>query len=287
MIYQIPQLFPTSNVKNLVICIPAPGGKKEFSPIISDCIPDLHFNGDSQCFPMYWFEDTGVKREGSNYQKLLELDDSDEPRQKYIKKDGVSDFIIEKVRRQYKDTNLSKEDVFYYVYGILHSPEYCKTFSNDLKKELPRIPLVETFKEFQAFSKAGRKLADLHLNYETVPPFKGIKVTGAESKSFKVTKMKFPQKDQKDTIIYNSKITISGIPEKAYRYVVNGKSAVEWIMERYQVSTDSDSGITNDPNDWTDEVGNPRYILDLLISVINVSVQTVDIVEGLPKLKFE
>ncbi len=99
--------------------------------------------------------------------------------------------------------------------------------------------------------------------------------------------MRFPKKDQKDTIIYNSKITISNIPEKAYEYVVNGKSAIEWIMERYQVTIHKDSGIKNDPNDWAEEVGNPRYILDLLLSIINVSVQTVDIVDGLPKLEFE
>jgi predicted helicase len=134
---------------------------------------------------------------------------------------------------------------------------------------------------------AGRKLADLHLNYETVSPYPDVKVTGTEGKYFAVGKMKFPKKDQKDTIIFNSKITISGIPDKGYQYIVNGKSAIEWIMERYQIKTDSDSGITNDPNDWAKEVGNPRYILDLLLSIINLSVQTVDIVDGLPELKFE
>ena len=100
-----------------------------------------------------------------------------------------------------------------------------------------------------------------------------------------VQKMRFPKKDQKDTIFYNSKITLSNIPDKAYKYVVNGKSAIEWIMDRYQIKVDKKSGIKNDPNDWAKEVGNPRYILDLLLSVINVSVKTVDIVEGLPTLK--
>ena len=99
--------------------------------------------------------------------------------------------------------------------------------------------------------------------------------------------MRFPSKGQKDTILYNSKITVSNIPAKAYEYVVNGKSAIEWIMERYQVTTHKDSGIRNDPNDWADEVQKPRYILDLLLSIINVSVQTVDIVEQLPKVKFD
>ena len=133
----------------------------------------------------------------------------------------------------------------------------------------------------------GRQLADLHINYESVPPYAGVQVTGTDSGFFRVQKMRFPKKGKKDTIIYNSKITVSNIPAEAYEYVVNGKSAIEWIMERYQVKVDKASGIKNDPNDWADEVGNPRYILDLLLSIINVSVQTVDLVNGLPKLEFE
>ena len=152
---------------------------------------------------------------------------------------------------------------------------------------LPKLPLVEDVKDFWAFSKAGRQLADLHLNYETVPAYPEVNVVGAETNNFLVDKMRFPKKGQKDTIIYNNHIVISNIPEKAYEYVVNGKSAIEWIMERYQITTHKDSGITNNPNDWANEVGNPRYILDLLLSIINVSVQTVDIVDNLPKVSFE
>ena len=136
------------------------------------------------------------------------------------------------------------------------------TFANDLRKMLPRIPLVDSVKDFWAFSKAGRKLAGLHVDYEDVPPYSEVTVSG-DNGNYHVTKMKFPKKGVKDTIIYNSQITISNIPEKAYEYVVNGKSAIEWIMERYQIKTDKKSGITNDPNDWCDEVNNPRYILDL------------------------
>lgn len=131
------------------------------------------------------------------------------------------------------------------------------------------------------------KQAELHINYEAVPAYEGCTVTGAESGVFTVEKMRFPKKDQKDTIHYNSRITITNIPAQAYEYVVNGKSAIEWIMERYAVTTHKESGIKNDPNDWATEVGNPRYILDVLLSVINVSVQTVDIVQSLPKLNFE
>ncbi|HLT41762.1 MAG TPA: type ISP restriction/modification enzyme, partial [Sphingobacteriaceae bacterium] len=131
-----------------------------------------------------------------------------------------------------------------------------------------------------------RQLAELHIHYEAVPPYEGVQVTGAESEFYTVEKMRFLKKNQKGTILYNSKITVSNIPAKAYDYVVNGKSAIEWIMERYAVTIHKASGIKNDPNDWAEEVGNPRYILDLLLSIINVSVQTVEIVKGLPSLEF-
>jgi predicted helicase len=176
------------------------------------------------------------------------------------------------------------------VYGFLHSKEYRETFANDLKKMLPRLPLVEAVKDFWAFSKAGRKLAELHLNYETVAPCPDVTVTGDDGKTYTLEQTRFPKgkkaKDCPDTINYNSKITVSNIPAKAYEYVVNGKSAIEWIMERYAVTTHKESGIINDPNDWAKEVGNPTYILDLLLSIINVSVQTVDIVNNLPKVDF-
>ena len=214
----------------------------------------------------------------------------------FIRRDAISDFILERAKRIY-GKNVTKEDIFYYVYGFLHSNEYRETFANDLKKMLPRLPLVEEVKDFWAFSKAGRKLADLHLNYETVAPFEDTKVSGDDGKFYTVDKMRFGKKtadensksknvDDKSIINYNNKITISNIPAKAYEYVVNGKSAIEWIMERYQVSTHKESGITNNPNDWATETGNPRYILDLLLSVINVSMQTVEIVNSLPKVDF-
>ena len=285
MVYQIPQLFPTPEHKNLVICIPAPGGKKEFSVLITDCIPDLHLNGDSQCFPLYYYEEIGIKSEKNASQTLLETYDS-EPVNKFKKIDGISDHILEKAKKAYGVSSLTKEDIFYYVYGILHSTNYRKAYFNDLNKMLPRIPLIDNTADFWSFSKAGRKLADLHLNYETTPPCSDVKVSGTEDEYFTISKMRFPQKDQKDTIIYNSKIIVSGIPDKVYQYIVNGKSAVEWIMERYQIAPNSDSGIINDPNDWAKEVGNPRYILDLLLSIINLSVKTVDIVDNLPELKF-
>lgn len=229
-------------------------------------------------FPLYVYEENNKSQKN-----IFDLDlDND-----YIKRDGITDFILEQSRKLYGAKNITKEDIFYYVYGFLHSPDYRETFSNDLKKMLPRLPLVDDVRDFWSFSKSGRELAELHLNYEQVPRFDGVKVVGEDSGFFKVEKMRFPKKDQKDTIIYNSKIVIQDIPLEAYEYMVNGKSAIEWVMERYQITTHKESQITNDPNDWSEEVGNPRYILDLLLSVINVSVQTVEIVKNLPKLKFD
>lgn len=277
MQYQVPKLMPKGDSKNLLICIPAPGNKKDFSTLITNLTPDIHLNGDNQCFPLYYYE------EKETIQSSL-FDGAGEG--KYIRRDGVSDFIFKRAIEQY-GKSVTKEDIFFYVYGILHSPEYREIFANDLKKMLPRIPLVERPKDFWAFSKAGRQLAELHINYESVSAHPDVVIEGEESEFYTVEKMRFPKKDQKYIIIYNSRITLSNIPEKAYQYVVNGKPAIEWIMERYQVKTDKKSGIKNDPNDWSAEVGNPRYILDLLLSVINVSTQTVDIVNDLPKLDFD
>ena len=274
-----PKLFPKKNTKNIVICV-SPSPNDGLSLLISDEISNLHFNGDTQCFPLYYYEENNTVQKG-----LFDEGSSSE----YIRRDGVSDFILERAKKQY-GKNVTKEDVFYYVYGFLHSPEYRELFANDLKKMLPRLPLLEDVRDFWAFSKAGRKLAELHLNYETVPAYEGVTIKQPDviyqmttDEMYRVTKMRFPKKDQKDTIIYNGNITINNIPAKAYDYVVNGKSAIEWIMERYQITIHKDSGIKNDPNDWSTEVEKPSYIFDLLLSVINVSVQTVEIVEGLPK----
>ncbi|MCA6392195.1 MAG: DEAD/DEAH box helicase [Cytophagales bacterium] len=274
--YQLPKLFPNVNLDNLVIAICGAGVSKDFSIIITNKIPDLQLIANGQVFPLYFYEENNSKQKG--------IFDED-TQQDYIRRDAISNFILEKSQKIY-GKNVTKEDIFYYVYGFLHSKEYRETFANDLKKMLPRLPLLEEVKDFWIFSKAGRKLAELHLNYESVEPFADVVVTGDDGKFYLVEKMRFPKKDQKDSIIYNSKITISNIPAKAYEYVVNGKSSIEWIMERYQITTHKESGIVNNPNDWSTEVGNPRYILDLLLSVINVSVQTVDIVNDLPKINF-
>jgi len=287
------RFFPNKEIINLVICITGIGSRQEFCCLITNKIPNLDSLEKTQAFPLYYYE------EPKTTQKSL-FDDPNET--DYIRRDAISDFIYEKAKKQY-GKNVTKEDIFYYVYGFLHSKDYRETFASDLKKMLPKLPLVDDVKDFWAFSKAGRQLAELHLNYENVEHYKGVVTLynnipqdeiekGLKGKdmntiNYEVQKMRFPKKGQKDTIIYNNQITVANIPEKAYEYIVNGKSAIEWIMERYQITTHKDSGVTNNPNDWATETGNPKYILDLLLSIINVSVQTVDIVEALPKLNFE
>ena len=237
-------------------------------------IPDFHLHSDGvQCFPLYYYE----KR--SAYHPTL----FDTGNEEYTRKDGITNFILERCRESY-GPKVTKEDIFYYVYGLLHSPDYRKAFAADLKKMLPRIPLVEKPADFWAFSKAGRTLADLHLNYETQPACGEVVVEGAEQGNFHVEKMRFPDKKDKSVIEFNPWIKLTNIPLEAYDYVVNGRSAIEWVMERYQIKTDKASGITNDPNDWAQEQGKPRYILDLLLSVITVSLETMKIVGKLPKL---
>lgn len=281
-VYQIPQLFPNTESKNLLICF---SSAKNPSVLITDCIPDLHYVGDSQCFPLYWYEE-------NKHQQMSLFDD--ESNADFIRHDGISDWILKEVRKRFGDTkSLTKEHIFYYVYGLLHSQGYRERFADDLKKSLPRIPIMDRVDDFMSFYKAGKELAELHLNYEIVEPCPTVNVeysvhpNDITDEDFYVEKMRFPSKEQKDTIIYNGKIRLTNIPKEAYDYVVNGKSAIEWLMERYAVTIDKNSLIKNDPNDWGKEHGKPRYILDLMLSVINVSVKTMQIVNSLPTLRFE
>ncbi|WP_415965680.1 type ISP restriction/modification enzyme, partial [Desulfovibrio piger] len=276
IVSQMPKLFPSLEVKNIVICVPGIGNTKDFSVHIIDIIRDLDTYGGVQCFPLYYYEKRSV------YHPTL----FDTGNEEYTRKDGITNFILERCRESY-GPKVTKEDIFYYVYGLLHSPDYRKAFAADLKKMLPRIPLVEKPADFWAFSKAGRALADLHLNYETQPACGEVVVVGAEQGNFHVEKMRFPDKKDKSVIEFNPWIKLTNIPLEAYGYVVNGRSAIEWVMERYQIKTDKASGITNDPNDWAQEQGKPRYILDLLLSVITVSLETMKIVEKLPILSIK
>ena len=226
------------------------------------------------------------------------------------RKDGITDaglahfadFYTEQRVAQGECQSISKEDVFYYIYGLLHSEDYKTRYADNLTKELPRIPRVKKYADFIAFVQAGRALAELHVNYENVPMYPvnfvggALAVKGLEDKDFYLTKMKFGKgpgvdeegktiKYDKTTVIYNAKITMTDIPLEAYDYIVNGKPALEWVMERQSVSTHKDSGIVNDANDWAIEtMGNARYPLELFQRVITVSIETMKIVNGLPKL---
>ena len=275
------QMNETFTNKNVAICVsPSNNG---LSVLITDAPLDIHYNGDTKYFALYWYEETA--KEASSQMNLFASNQENEE-DKYIRHDGITDFIHNLAKEKYGH-KVTKEDIFYYVYGILHSEDYRIKFAADLKKMLPRIPLVDKVEDFWAFSNAGRDLAKLHLNYEDQAPLASVKVIGEESEIFTVDKMRFKSKEDKSEIIYNPYIRITNIPEIAYEYVVNGRSAIEWILEKYQVTTDKASGIKNDPNDWAKEHNKPRYILDLLLSVISLSVATVKIVKGLPKLNFE
>lgn len=276
---QFKELFSSGN-ENLLICLKGVGDK-DFSCLITNTITDLQVIFNDQCFPLYWYEE----KKSSTQQDIFAM--STEPQKKeYIRHDGVTDYILHEAREKYRTNAITKEDIFYYVYGFLHSEEYRKQFAADLKKMLPRLPLVENAVDFKAFSEAGRKLADLHLNYEKRPKPEQV-IVERNANDYIVEKMKFKSKQDKSVIVYNNHITIKNIPLEAYDYVVNGRSAIEWIMERYQVKIDKASQIKNDPNDWAKEHNDPTYILDLLLSVITVSLETMKIVKGLPKVEFD
>ena len=245
-----------------------------------DSIPDLHVTGagsGGQFFPRYTYRELAVDG-GFDFG----ADDA------YERVDNITDAALAAYRKAYDDPSITKDDIFFYTYALLHSPEYRDSFAADLKKSLPRIPRV---RDFRGFAAAGRKLSDLHLSYETASPYAGIveDVKGATSATpaaelYRVTKMKIPKvKGQPDrsTIIYNTRVTLSNIPEEAYRYQLGARSAIEWIIDRYQVKTDKHSGIINDPNDWSED---PRYIIDLLKRIVTVSLETMKIVDALPAL---
>lgn len=272
----LPYIFTDSGGENLAIQVTGVGSNKGFSALIVDTLPDLELISKGQVFPLYTYEQAS---EGS----LFSGDSNG-----YQRKDNISDAMLTKFREQYGDQSITKEDIFYYVYGLLHSPEYREKYEDDLKKMLPRIPFAP---DFWAFSKAGRELGQLHVGYEKLEPWpltiqKHKLVEGDDF--YHVKQMKHPGKRGNldlSTIEYNANITISGIPAEAHEYIVNGKSALAWVMERYAVKVDKASGIRNDPNDWATEHNDPEYILRLVGQVARVSVETVRIVKGLPGLE--
>lgn len=287
---KMPYFFPPKQ-DNKVIIVSGLGARSGFSCLISDSIFSLDTIEKGQSFPLYLYEEVTQDKpigSGDLFDNSLDLTISET---KYERKDGISDEGLQHFKTAYPREQITKEDIFYYVYGLLHSEEYRERYADNLTKELPRIPCVKKAEDFWAFSKAGCDLAHWHLNYETIEPYKAMLDTGSTpynqltDKDFYVEKMKFAKKGEKGTVVYNKRITIKDIPLEAYDYVVNGKPALEWVMERQGVSTHKDSGIVNDANDWAIEtMGNAAYPLELFLRVITVSLETIKIVKTLPKL---
>jgi predicted helicase len=283
-VYQLPQIFPTPEHCNFGIYLTGTGAMKPFAVLAVDQIPDLNFWGSEggQFFPRYTYEHTSGAAD-------LFSDDTDD---EYTRIDNITDAVLADYRSTY-GLAVSKDDIFYYVYALLHSPDYRTKFAADLKKMLPRIPKVTTAQDFNAYVKVGRELVTLHIGYENVEPYPLHEVTKSRvgtvgGNFYRVHKMTFGKNDRipdKSTIIYNSNVTLAGIPTEAYEYMLGSRSAIEWIMERYQVKTDKASGIVNDPNDWATEIGEPRYIIDLLRRIITVSLETIGLLKGLPTLR--
>lgn len=288
MVYQMPRIFPDSAAKNIVIGLPASESRNAFSVSIADHLPSLHASDmvGSQYFPLYVYDDDADEGPSSSQGSLF---DAPTPK-KHKRRDAITDEGLVHFEEAYPGTVISKEDIFYYVYGLLHSPDYRERFADNLSKELPRIPCVKSAADFWHFTEAGRKLADLHINYEAAALYPATVSGGANDADFRVEKMRYGGKGGKDktTLIYNAKITVSGIPLEAYEYVVNGKAALDWVVERQCVKTDKASGIVNDANDWAIEtMRNPRYPLELFLRVITVSLETMKIVKALPKLDID
>ncbi len=284
--YSMPRIFTNAMEDNRVICVSGVGARSGFSVNISDRRPDLQAMDNGQCFPLYIY----YEPEASNTQPQNSIPFEKPDKQKRQRRDAITDEGLTHFQAVYPGETINKEDIFYYVYGLLHSPDYRERYADNLAKELPRIPCVKTAADFWAFSKAGRDLAELHINYETVEPYPvNIEAKGPLSDAdYRVEKMKYGKSGKdKDltTLHYNAKITLTGIPLEAYEYVVNGKPALDWVVERQCVKTDKDSGIVNDANDWAIEtMNNPRYPLELFQRVITVSLETMKIVKALPKL---
>ena len=280
--------FPTPAHENYGFWLVGSGSAVPFSVVATRVVPDLHIAGagsGGNYFPRYSWEPLP---EGE-----LNLGLDNEVVDGYRRIDNISDEILI-VAREHHGSSVSKDDVFFFVYGLLHSPEYRERYAGELKQMLPRIPNVHT-DTFEAFTAAGHALFHLHADYEEAEPYP-LEVVGGERPPldgeedyYRVQKMRFPsgQKatDAPGSLIVNGSITVTGIPEAAYRYQLGSRSAIEWLIRQYQVTTDKASGIVNDPNQWGIEHGNPRYILDLLQKVVTVSVRTVQITESLPSIQ--
>ena len=282
---QIPMYFPSPDARNPTILVerglPTPSSNAAILAV--DTVPDNKANAGAgracQTLPRYTYDETLDTSQGS----LL----ADEPH----RHDNITNEALDAYSARYGEW-VTKDSIFAYVYGILHSPDYRERYTYDLAKLLPRIPEVATADAFRAFSEAGQRLLDLHISYEAAEPYpleerlKSGAPDGPER--YRVQKMRWggpTRTPDRSVIVYNDWITLAGIPDEAHEYVVGPRSALEWLLDRYRVTTDKTSGIVNDPNDWGAEMGDPRYIIDLVKRVTTVSVETISIVSALPPLE--
>ncbi|MGV9860808.1 DEAD/DEAH box helicase [Gordonia sp. NPDC003425] len=283
MVYKLPTIFPTPHHTNIGILVLAPRDGTTFAALATRHMPDLSFfTYTGQYFPRYTYckpdEDAGTLD--------FSTDDSGVDEWGYQRVDNITDEIAS-LYRSALGGDVTKDDIFCFVYGLLHSPTYRDTYAADLKKMLPRIPTPESRNEFDTYANAGRQLLSLHAGYEEVEPYPlDVSVKKVHSPddldTWRVQKMKWRSKTDHSTIIYNPQVTISGIPEEAERYLLGSRTALGWIIDRYQIKPDKDSKIVNDPNDWCDEHDDPTYIVGLIRKVTTVAVETMEIVDSLP-----
>ena len=275
-----PRFFPDGFGRSLAIVTSGIGSESGLSALMVDTPSNFDTLPKSQVFPLAWAEE-GTP--GSGFFENM----SNEPQ----RREGVSTWAVEEFSKS-TGRAVGREAIFFYVYGILHSGQFREAYGDNLVKERPRIPLPKDAAQFEDFSDAGRKLADLHLNYESVEPYPlDESCTRPELDPYtlyRVEKMRFPKgqgvKDRPSSILYNDYITLSGIPDETWDYMLSGKAALYWIIDRYKISRDADSGIINDPNDYSED---PRYILDLLKRIVTVSVKTLEIIRELPAITFD
>ena len=270
--YQMDRIFPAFDSENRAICVPGGGSMKPFSALVVNSMPDLNFfPAGGQCFPRYRY------RQPANAQRALPGHE-----QKLERVDNISDKALRSFRVRYKDSTVTKDEIFDYIYGILHAPTYRKRFANDLSKELPRIPFAP---DFRTYATVGQKLTRIHLGYETCNEYP-LELRHDQSgeprpEHFRIgmKKMKWADPDKTELVV-NEHIRLQGIPAAAHRYEVNGRTPIEWFIDRYYIKRDKRSGLVNDPNGWFED---PRDLISAFRRIVQVSVETVRIVEELPE----
>ena len=277
--YQTDRIFSDASSENRVICVPGIGAKKQFSVFITNMVTDVNLNeAGTQCFPRY------------SYPKPLDGSDTTETFQGLDEVperiDNITDTALRTFREHYSNNTITKDDIFDYIYGILHAPSYRKQFANDLSKMIPRIPFAP---DFYAFAEVGAVLASLHLNCETCERYPDLKIEPLKPSLLWEEKpehfvlgpraMRFANKETRTTLIINEHVQLSGIPAEAHRYIVNGRTPLEWFIDRYKIKQDRESGILNDPNGWFEH---PRDLITAIERIVYVSVESARIIEGLP-----